>query len=303
MARREAKVLLGKIAQGENLAKCRLLDTKAMTVRQLCEKYLEDAKTGLVLGKGGRPKKALTITTEEGRINRHIVPLLGTRRARDIELSDINRAMKNITVGKTRIDIKTRKRGRAIVRGGSGAAVRTIGLLGGIFTYAVDNGIVEKNPTKGVRKAKDRMKKRHLTEAEYRLMDEVLRERAIGGTRQVAGKMIRLHALTGCRRNEISELRGAEPDTEGSALRLVDSKEGASVGATGLPVLTMLDQLDRKCRGLSCFRDVLTISLQMAILLIGGNKTGDDRFYERMIPMADDLYDVHLKELKHERLI
>ena len=35
-----------------------------------------------------------------------------------------------------------------------------------------------------------------------------------------------------------------------------------------------------------------------AILLIGGDKTGNDRFYEEMIPVADDLYDVHLKELK-----
>ena len=40
-----------------------------------------------------------------------------------------------------------------------------------------------------------------------------------------------------------------------------------------------------------------------AILLIGGDKTGDDRFYERMIPVADELYDVHLDELRQEGLI
>jgi hypothetical protein len=40
-----------------------------------------------------------------------------------------------------------------------------------------------------------------------------------------------------------------------------------------------------------------------AILLIGGDKTGDDRFYERLIPVADDLYDVHLKELQQEGLL
>jgi hypothetical protein len=40
-----------------------------------------------------------------------------------------------------------------------------------------------------------------------------------------------------------------------------------------------------------------------AILLIGGDKTGDDRFYEKMIPLADRLYDEHLKELKDEGLI
>jgi hypothetical protein len=37
---------------------------------------------------------------------------------------------------------------------------------------------------------------------------------------------------------------------------------------------------------------------RVAILLIGGDKTGDDRFYERYVPIADRLYDEHLSELK-----
>lgn len=40
-----------------------------------------------------------------------------------------------------------------------------------------------------------------------------------------------------------------------------------------------------------------------AILLIGGNKTGDERFYERTIPRADKIYDDHLGELRREGLI
>ena len=40
-----------------------------------------------------------------------------------------------------------------------------------------------------------------------------------------------------------------------------------------------------------------------AILLIGGNKTGDDRFYETYVPKADNLYDEHLAELRQEGLI
>ncbi len=40
-----------------------------------------------------------------------------------------------------------------------------------------------------------------------------------------------------------------------------------------------------------------------AILLMGGDKTGDDRFYERMIPLADKLYDKHLEQLRKEGLI
>ncbi len=40
-----------------------------------------------------------------------------------------------------------------------------------------------------------------------------------------------------------------------------------------------------------------------AILLIGGDKTGDKLFYKGMIPEADRLFDEHLEELKRERLI
>ena len=37
-----------------------------------------------------------------------------------------------------------------------------------------------------------------------------------------------------------------------------------------------------------------------AILLLGGDKTGDDRFYERMVPIADRLYEEHLEALSRE---
>jgi hypothetical protein len=38
-----------------------------------------------------------------------------------------------------------------------------------------------------------------------------------------------------------------------------------------------------------------------AILLIGGNKTGDVQFYERMVPLADRIYDEHLRELEKSK--
>jgi len=40
-----------------------------------------------------------------------------------------------------------------------------------------------------------------------------------------------------------------------------------------------------------------------AILLVGGEKTGDNRFYQTMIPQADDLFDDYLREIKDEGLI
>lgn len=40
-----------------------------------------------------------------------------------------------------------------------------------------------------------------------------------------------------------------------------------------------------------------------AILLLGGNKVGDNRWYEKNIPVADNLYKQHLETLKKEGFI
>ena len=40
-----------------------------------------------------------------------------------------------------------------------------------------------------------------------------------------------------------------------------------------------------------------------AVLLIGGDKTGNNRFYARFVRRADELYDQHLARLRREGLI
>lgn len=39
-----------------------------------------------------------------------------------------------------------------------------------------------------------------------------------------------------------------------------------------------------------------------AILLIGADKTGNDRFYQEYVPIADRLYDLYLEEINQEGL-
>ncbi len=240
-ARKKARSLLGQIAQGENPAEERRLDAKAITVKELCTQYVKDAENGLVLGKGRRPKKASTILIDKSRIHRHIVPLLGTRRVKDITPSDINRFIRDVISGKTKADVKTKARGRAIVRGGAGTAARAAGLLGGILTYAIEHGIIERNPVHGVRKPADRVKTRRLSEQEYRVLGKFLNEAVTDDRFRLAVPIIRLLALTGFRRGEGVSLKWTEFDAEDSCLRLSDSKEGASVRPIGLPVLDLLE--------------------------------------------------------------
>lgn len=39
---------------------------------------------------------------------------------------------------------------------------------------------------------------------------------------------------------------------------------------------------------------------RVALLLVGGDKTGDDRWYGRNIPLADRIYDQYLTEIEEE---
>lgn len=50
-----------------------------------------------------------------------------------------------------------------------------------------------------------------------------------------------------------------------------------------------------------CF--TLSTRAAWASRLIGGNKTGDDRWYETFVPLADKIYDDHLVTLKREGLL
>ena len=75
---------LGRVAGGDNPVEDRQLDHKTITVKELCTRYRADLQAGLILGKEGRPKKPSTITTDTGRIERHIIPILGPRRVKDL---------------------------------------------------------------------------------------------------------------------------------------------------------------------------------------------------------------------------
>ena len=241
-ARREAKVQLGRITQGDNPAEERQSDRQAITVKELCERYIEDMHAGLIQGKRGQPKRPATIATDIGRINGHIIPILGRRRVRDLSKADVTKMMNDIIVGKTRAVRKTGNlRGKSVLRGGPGTASRSVGLLGGILTYANEAGIIEQNVAHGIRKPKDRIRDRRLSPEEYREIGNILKRSAAVPDLAPMTHIVRQIALTGCRRSEIIQLRWSDVDLLNSCLRLADSKEGASTRPVGLPVIEFLE--------------------------------------------------------------
>jgi len=245
-ARREAKGLLGQVAKGDDPAEERATRRGSMTVAKLCDAYLVAADKGLIMGKGGQAKKASTLYIDRGRIERHIKPLLGRRLVADVTAPDVQRFVRDVQAGKTAGVVKTGFRGKAVVEGSPCTAARTVGLLGGILSFAVSERVITVNPATGVKRPADKKRKRRLTPAEYAALGKALAEAEEGSLERwqaVAG--VRLLALTGCRLGEITKLRWSEIDWAEPCLRLEDSKEGASVRPISKAVLLILDGIER----------------------------------------------------------
>src|SRR3546814_8909710 len=74
----------------------------SIAVKELCELYIKELEQGRILGKGGRPKKTSTKSTDLGRINRHIIPLIGKMLVTRLTKADVTTMMKDIMAGKKR---------------------------------------------------------------------------------------------------------------------------------------------------------------------------------------------------------
>lgn len=238
------ETLGGVVLQKEDPLLERRTRRTSLTVSDLCDDYIAAVQKGLVLGKGGRPKKPSTLATDKGRIDRHIKPLLGRKLVIDVKQSDISKFIRDVTTGKTATVEKTDKlRGKAVVEGGAGTASRTAGLLGGILSYAMSEGIIDANPARGVKRPNDGQRQRRLDATEYAALGKVLSD---SEEPWQAIASVKLLAFTGCRRGEIEGLKWSEVDIDGKALRLSDSKSGASVRPLGRAAVDVLKSIDRK---------------------------------------------------------
>src|SRR5262249_7548376 len=156
-AHKRARRLLSAVELGDDPSERRIEDKRAITVAQLCKEYFEKANIGLVLGRGGKKKKQTTLETDAGRAKRHVLPLLGNKLVRDVTPNDIRQFIEAVTLGRTAGIFKTEKlRGKAIVKGGEGAARRATAMLSSIFSYAVRIGYCHSNPCRGVERTSDK---------------------------------------------------------------------------------------------------------------------------------------------------
>jgi integrase len=204
--------------------------------------YLEAAEAGLVTRRG-RPKRPATLQGDRGRINRHIVPLIGRMLAQDVDRAVIHRMMDAIATGKTAAVSKVKKHGKSIVRGGKGAATRTAETLGGIFSWAEGRGLVSGvNPARRIEKFRSEPSDRVLSPAEWARLGKVLHQH----DHDRAAILIRLLAETGMRYSEGANLKWSEIDWQSSCLRLEVTKSGRSTRVIGKLPLELLSHIPRE---------------------------------------------------------
>ncbi|HEX3416242.1 MAG TPA: site-specific integrase [Stellaceae bacterium] len=243
-ARKRAEDIIRAALEGRDPQREKSEAKRALTVAELCDEYLAAARVGLVMTRFKRPKRPATVAIDEGRIARHIKPLIGTIPARELRRTDVQRMTDGIAKGKTTGTFKGKPRGRAVVTGGAGTAARVVELLGGIFSWAEKRELVPgPNPVHGVETARGEAKDRVLRADELGALGKALE--ASEAAMPMATAALRLIALTGLRREEACALSWGEIDLAGCCLRLATTKTGRSTRPIGKPARDLLQSVPR----------------------------------------------------------
>jgi len=217
LARREAKRLLGLVAEGKDPAKTKSADRVAPTVSELADRFLSEHVEA--------KNKLSTQAEYQRQIERLIKPELGRRRVEEVTHEEIRK-----------LHVK--------YRATPYQANRLIALLSKMFSWAGYKG--ERNPCTDIERFAEQKRRRYLSQAELGRLGASLSELGSAQTASpyVVGA-IRLLILTGARLSEILTLRWNYLDEDRACLNLPDSKTGAKSIHLNEPALRVLRALPR----------------------------------------------------------
>jgi integrase len=291
-ARARAISLKGKIQDGLTPATVRASQQaerqRGMPLSVLIERWLAEG------GAAAPMKRASSWEADARKLRLHIVPLLGKKEISQVTRADIEDAQLQIAQGATARDIRTKSRGRSIVKGGAGIARSAVMSLSACFSWAVDREIVAENPCLKVKKTKPRKLERFLSEEEAARLYKTLDAMELGGRIDRAyADIIRLLMLTGARKSEIKDLQWREIDGNRRLIRL--SRERSKTGEKIIPLNdASIDILQRRKSALGENVDFYVFPSKLG----DGPVQNLQKVWSRVRGEAD-LFDVRLHDLRH----
>ncbi len=250
-ARKQALMKLGAVAGGADPAEERAQSRAAITIREVCNWYLENAEAGIILGRKHRPIKSSTLAMDRSRIETHIVPLIGTRQVRALRIADIEKMQVDIVAGKTARVRKSGKRGGKAA-GGPGVAGRAVSTLQSLLSHALRYDIVENNPAAGVRKIAGKPRTRRLSAAEIRALGEAIEIAERNEENPTGIAAVRMLLLTGYRISEVIGMERSWLHADRGYVHFPDTKTDGQVRPIGQAAIQLLKSLPEK-RGLPLF--------------------------------------------------
>lgn len=231
-ARQAAKIKLGVIASGDDPASETAREkTGDYTVSQLCDWYLEEAEAGRILGRRNRAIKASTIKMDRSRIETHIKPLLGAKKASSLRIVDVEKMQADIVAGKTAMRSKGGRGG--VAAGGPAVASRSVSTLQSILGHAARLDLIGAHPSRGARRLAGNRRQRRLSVKEIKKLGAALQFAERNGENEVALAVVRLLALTGFRISEGQEMQRAWLHAGEGYVAFPDTKGDAQVRAIG----------------------------------------------------------------------
>jgi integrase len=244
-ARRLARKTLGAAASGADpVGEKKSARQPGMTIAEVCDWYLEQAESGRLLGRKGRPIKASTLSMDRSRIKTHVKPLIGKKPVRALTVHDIEDMQTDIAAQKTananHAPKKTQKRRRGgIATGGDGVAARSLGMIRTILEHARRKGLITENPAKGARKLADKKRNTRLSFEQIQLLGKAMCEAASDGENPTGLAVIRFILLSGFRRNEALAIERSWL-LDAGGVNFPDTKSGAQVRPLGRAAMDML---------------------------------------------------------------
>ena len=239
-ARELGRQKLAEVSKGEDPSAKRHAARTGMTVSEICDWYLEEARAGRLVGRNRRLIKDSTLDSDEGRIKVHIKPLIGAQPVKGLTLADVEKLQADIATGRTTARTKRRERGGQ-TRGGAGVAGRTISTLRSLLGHAKRHGLLETNPALGVRVIAGNKKVRRLSRDELAQLGKTMTVMEREGEHPTALAAIRAILLTGFRRMEMLGLHRDWLRAKEHCICFPDTKTGEQVRIIGQAAIDLLE--------------------------------------------------------------